>query len=75
MKKIIGLLIISSIVGAVPAFAENCDSISCPSGQAVVSFGDGNSAQCMCVEEGSGMVPTNEISDGCVDSDDDGTCD
>ena len=76
MKKIAsGLFGVGLMSVGAPAFAEDCSAISCPTGQTVVSFGDGNSAQCMCVEQGSGMVATEEMADGCIDSDDDGACD
>lgn len=69
------LVTIGILICATPAAAEDCATVSCPTGQTVVSFGDGNNVQCACVEAGTGMEPTNEIPDGCVDSDDNGVCD
>ena len=70
------LLLLSLLVGVSSAYAsgeESC-SQSCPDGQVLVSFGDGNSANCMCQEQGSSMVETPSDTIDCVDPEDDGTC-
>jgi hypothetical protein len=69
-------LVLSLLIGASTAHAsgdESC-SQSCPSGQVLVSFGDGNSASCLCQEQGSGMVETPSDTITCVDPEDDGSC-
>ncbi len=74
MKRIkyLSVLILSVIFSVVGnAYAQDsqpveCDS-TCPEGQTLVSFADGNTPTCVCVAQGEGMdetVPTGEFAEG-----------
>jgi len=64
------------LLGSTNAFASGEESCSqtCPSGQVLVSFADGNSANCLCQEQGSAMVETPADEINCNDPEDDGSC-
>ena len=50
-----------ALVLALPlaSLAQECDA-GCPQGQRMTSYGDGNNASCVCVEDGS-MDATNQV--------------
>ena len=72
-KKLFVSLIILGLILASPSFSYaqdsqpvECDS-TCPEGQTLVSFADGNTPTCVCVAQGEGMdetVPTGEFAEG-----------
>lgn len=52
------ILLISAVVVCLTGYAAAqapCPE-SCPDGQVLVTFGDGNNLTCACVEQGDGMV-------------------
>mgnify|MGYP000603708206 CR=1 FL=1 len=74
--RVVMYALLASLVFASSALAEGQDSCSqsCPSGQVLVSFADGNNATCVCQEIGAAMEdsPVSEIN--CSDPEDDGSC-
>ncbi len=70
------LLVTSMFLVASSAFASGGESCSqtCPSGQVLVSFADGNNATCMCQDIGATMTDTVVTEINCNDPEDDGSC-
>ena len=54
MKLYKFVAVTTALLVALPlaTLAEECEG-SCPTGQRLTSFGDGNNASCVCVEDGS----------------------
>jgi hypothetical protein len=52
------LLALGILLVPVSVFASDSCETDCPSGQVRVSYADGNSVTCACVEESSGMHAT-----------------
>ena len=76
MIRVLCCVGLSLFVSGSLAFASETDSCAseCPSGQVQVSFGDGNSARCVCQEQGAAMEETSASEIDCTDPEDDGTC-
>lgn len=76
MRRLTVALIFLPLVCTASAFAEGEDSCqqTCPEGQALISFADGNTMRCVCKESGGEMEPVSQGDISCNDPEDDGTC-
>lgn len=74
MRLLLSMLAVTLLFSS-SALAEgdSCNQ-SCPSGQVLVSFADGNNATCLCQDIGATMSDTAEVEINCNDPEDDGSC-
>lgn len=76
MKRIVllAVLILPVMTSHVYASGEESCELTCPDGQVLVSFADGNNRRCICREEGGSMAAVEEQNVECIDENDDGVC-
>ena len=74
MRLLLSVLAVTLFVSSSAMADEDSCSQSCPSGQVLVSFADGNNATCLCQDIGATMSDTPEVTINCNDPEDDGSC-
>lgn len=69
------LILITAVCFCSPAIAEEHEcNTGCPDGKVEATFGDGNNAKCVCVDQGQGHQDYVATESSCNDPDDSGAC-